>query len=259
VTALASPFDALAGAYDESFTHTDLGRRLRAAVWHHLDIAFASGARILELGCGTGEDALHLAARSVRVVATDASAAMVDQATRKARESGHDSLMTARVLSFEELPGAEPPLGPFDGAFSDFGAVNCSSDLGAVAGALGQLLVPGSPLLLVALGRYVPWEWAWFLRRSEPARAFRRLARGGVTWRGLAVHYPSPRQLASAFSPWFRRRKLVALGALLPPSYAAHSVSPHTLDLLDRWERRLEGAAPLAWLADHFLLEMERR
>jgi SAM-dependent methyltransferase len=259
VTALASPFDILAGAYDETFTRTDLGRRLRTAVWRHLDAAFAPGARVLELGCGTGEDALHLASRGVQVVATDASAAMIQETARKAHEAGHDSLVTAQVLSFEELPGAEPLLGPFDGAFSNFGAVNCAADPAALAGALGRLLAPSSPLLLVALGRYVPWEWAWFLGRVEPARAFRRLARGGLTWRGLAVRYPSPHQLASAFSPWFRRRNLVALGALLPPSYAAPSVAPRTLAFLDRWERRLEGVFPLAWLADHYLLEMERR
>ena len=220
MTAVASPFDALAGAYDATFTHTDLGLRLRSAVWRHLDAAFAPTARVLELGCGTGEDALHLASRGVQVVATDASAAMVDETARKARQAGHDSLVTARVLAFEELPGAEVSLG---------------------------------------MGRYVPWEWAWFLQRAAPAQAFRRLARGGVTWRGLTVRYPTPRRLASAFSPWFRRRKLVALGALLPPSYAAASVAPRMMGFLDRWERRLEGAAPFAWLADHYLLAMERR
>ena len=259
MNALVSPFDALAGTYDEDFTSTDLGRRLRAAVWRHLDGAFGPGKRVLELGCGTGEDAVHLAGRGVAVVATDASDEMVAESGRKAGGAGLDSLVTARVLSFEELPAAGPSLGTFDGAFSDFGALNCAADLPSVARALGQLLSPGSPLLLVVMGPCVPWEWGWFLWRGEPSRAFRRLARGGVPWRGLTVTYPSPRRLASAFSPWFRRKGLAALGALLPPSYAASSVSPGTLDLLDRWERRLEGTPPLAWLADHYLLTLERR
>lgn len=259
MNALASPFDALAGSYDEDFSRTDLGLRLRRAVWSRLDAAFAPGARVLELGCGTGEDALHLAARGVAVVATDASEAMVAEADRKAREAGLDALVTARRLAFEELPAAAPSLGAFDGAFSDFGALNCAHDLAPVACALGRLLPPGSPLVLVALGRWVPWEWAFYLRRGEASRAFRRLSRGGVPWRGLMVRYPSPARLARTFSPWFRRRALAALGVLLPPSYAAPAVEPGALAALDRWERRLETVPPLPHLADHYVLALERR
>ncbi len=257
--AAASPFDGLAATYDEEFTRTDLGRRLRAAVWRHLDPAFAPGARVLELGCGTGEDALHLAARGVSVVATDASGAMVAETVRKARDAGLSRLVDARRVSFEELAAQAPSLGPFDGAFSDFGALNCAAALPPLAETLGRLLPSGAPLLLVVMGRWVPWEWAFFLRRAEPSRAFRRLRRGGTVWRGLTVRYPSPGRLLRTFAPWFRRRKLTALGVLLPPSYAASSVAPSTLALLDRWERRLESAPLLARLSDHTLLVLERR
>ncbi|MCL4807158.1 MAG: methyltransferase domain-containing protein, partial [Thermoanaerobaculia bacterium] len=212
MNAVAGPFDALAATYDEDFSRTDLGRRLRAAVWRHLDEAFGPGVRVLELGCGTGEDALHLASRGVEVVATDASEAMVAETRRKAGGAGLDALVTARRLSFEGLPDAAPALGPFGGAVSDFGALNCAEDLSRLAETLGGLLTPGAPLLLGVMGRCVPWEWAWYLRRGDPSRAFRRLARGGVAWRGLTVRYPSPGRLLSVFSPWFRRRKLVALG-----------------------------------------------
>jgi SAM-dependent methyltransferase len=259
VNAVAGPFDALAATYDEEFSRTDLGRRLRAAVWRHLDEAFAPGARVLELGCGTGEDALHLASRGVEVVATDASEAMVAETRRKAGAAGLDALVTARRASFEELPGAASELGQFGGAFSDFGALNCAEDLPRLAEALAGLLPPAAPLLLVVMGRWVPWEWAWYLRRGDPSRAFRRLSGGGVSWRGLTVRYPSPGRLLSSFSPWFRRRKLSALGAFLPPTYAAPSVSPRTMALLDRWERRLEAVPPLARFSDHYLLALERR
>jgi hypothetical protein len=106
----------------------------------------------------------------------------------------------------------------------------------------------------------VPWEWAWFLGHGQPGKAFRRLTRGGVGWRGLRIRYPSIRALRKAFSPAFRMRRVAALGVFLPPSYAEGWASRHPglLDRLDRWERRMETLPPLPWLADHYLIELER-
>ena len=65
----------------------------------HLDAfldRLTSGARILELGCGSGRDALHLAERGFAVDATDGTPAMV----RKARErTGLD----VREMRFDQL------------------------------------------------------------------------------------------------------------------------------------------------------------
>ena len=55
----------------------------------------APGARVLELGCGAGQDAAHMMARGFSVDATDATAAMV----RLARERG----VAARRMRFDQL------------------------------------------------------------------------------------------------------------------------------------------------------------
>jgi SAM-dependent methyltransferase len=215
---------------------------------------------VLDLGCGTGEDAIHLARRGVTVHALDASSAMVDAARDKAARAGIAGLVTLEKRPVEELFA----LGSgtrFDGAYSNFGALNCVEDLPAVGRALASLLRPGAPLLVCLLGRRVPWEWAWFLARGEVRRAFRRLSRRGAPWRGLTVRYPSLAEAVRAFSPAFVRRRAVAVGAFLPPTYAAASLErrPRLLATLDGAGRRLEGAWPLFHLSDHDLLRFERR
>jgi len=57
-----------------------------------------------------------------------------------------------------------------------------------------------------------------------------------------------------------RVRRVAALGALLPPSYAESWAGrhPRLIARLDLWERRLETVPPLPWLADHYLMELER-
>ena len=157
--------------------------------------------------------------------------------------------------------GGELP-GPFDGAFSNFGGLNCVADLAAVASSLAARLRPGAPVLLCVMGPLVPWEWVWFLGKGKPADAFRRLRPGGVPWRGLTVRYPSIRALRRAFAPAFRALRVSAVGALLPPTYWEVWTTrrhPRLLSALASWERRLETVPPLPWLADHYLLELERK
>jgi SAM-dependent methyltransferase len=252
-----SPFEHLAPDYDARFTSTPLGVLLRQAVWRRLDARFSSGDRVLELACGTGEDAVHLAMRGVRILATDASPAMVETARAKAAAAGIAESVEARCVAIEEIGDLA---GAFDGAFSSFGGLNCVADLEGVARSLATLLRPGAPLLLCVMGPLVPWEWIGFLMRGRPSQAFRRLRQDGITWRGITVRYPSIRSLRRAFAPAFRLTRVSAVGALLPPTEleAWTRRHPRLLSVLARLERRLETVPPLPWLADHYLAELER-
>jgi hypothetical protein len=111
------------------------------------------------------------------------------------------------------------------------------------------------------MGPVVPWEWVWFALRGEPAKAVRRLRRGGTEWSGIPIRYPSIRQVRRAFSPDFRTLRVSALGALLPPPYTERLLGkfPRMIRALDAIERRFESVWPLPHLADHYLLELERR
>jgi SAM-dependent methyltransferase len=255
---IADPFGA--ADYDREFTDTVLGRLLRGAVHRRLETRFAAGARVLEIGCGTGEDAVHLARRGVSVLATDVSPVMVAVARKKVAAYGMENLVTVERIAAETLGAADLPA-PFAGAFSNFGGLNCVPDLAAVARDLGGLLAPGAPLVLCVMGPLVPWEWLHFLAQGKPGKAFRRLARQGASWRGIHVHYPSIRRLWRDFSPYFRLERVAAVGALLPPSYleAWAGRHPRLVGALAACERRLERCAPLPWLADHYLAELVRR
>jgi SAM-dependent methyltransferase len=256
-----SPFDAMATDYDRGFTESAIGGRMRAAVWRRLDVCFQGGDRVLELNCGTGEDAVHLARRGVSVVATDIAPSMLDVARAKVARAGVRDLVELRQLAIESLPAlASASSAPFDGALSNFGGLNCVADLRPVVSGLAGALRPGAVALLCVMGPVVPWEWGWYLGRGEPATAFRRLRPRGVEWRGLTIRYPSIRAVRRAFAPWFRRRRVSAIGALVPPSYAERwaAARPGLLERLDRWERRVETWPLVPWLADHFLLELER-
>ena len=87
-----NPYDAVACKYDASFCDTRVGTLLRRKTWVVLEKAFKSEAPdsarpILEVSCGTGEDALWLASHRVKVLATDVSEGMLEVARAKLESS----------------------------------------------------------------------------------------------------------------------------------------------------------------------------
>lgn len=255
----AAAFDGLAQRYDAQFTATALGSVLRQMSWRRFEPAFAGCESLLDIGCGTGEDAIHLARLGHRVVATDASLQMVRMASRKADRAGCAQHIRFLWAPMERL-GLELRGEKFDGVYSNFGAINCAPDLVTLARELAPLLRPGAPLAWVLMGRYVPWEWAWYLAHGDASTAFRRLRRGGVAWRGLQVSYPTPAILARALRPHFTPRAATPLGLVLPGSYAAPLLerTPRLLATLTRAEQALQRLRAGAAFADHYCFEATR-
>jgi len=249
--ALASPFDALAGDYDETFTDSAIGTVVRAAVWRRLAALWPAGSRVVDVNCGTGVDAAWLRERGVEVLATDASARMIDVAVRR----GIDAVQ----VRAEDL-GELATLGPFDGVSSNFGGLNCVADLGAFVDGMASCVRPGGTALLCVMGPTVPWEWIWYLLHGEPRTAFRRFS--PVTqWRGIEIRYPSIGTMRRLTGTTFDVTRVWALGALIPPSYAEAWAArhPRLLAALARVERRIERWPAAAHLADHYVLELVRR
>jgi len=259
-SALCHPaFDDMAGTYDATFTNTKVGRALRQIVWARLEQVFRPSQRILELGCGTGEDAVRLAGNGVSVVATDPSSRMIQMAHRKALMADCQQRIEFRCVAMEDV-GSFADGEVFDGVLSNFGAVNCVQDLQMLIADVADRLSPGAPLLWVVMGRNVPWEWFWYMARGQWRKAWRRLRAGGTQWRGMTISYPTPAQLRSLLQPYFTVTRLAPLGVVLPPSYAAAWLdrSPIAMSILTRLERWAQRSSMLASWSDHFIVEAVR-
>jgi Methylase involved in ubiquinone/menaquinone biosynthesis len=245
--------------YDAEFTNTAVGMALRRIVWARLATMFQPSQRILELGCGTGEDAIRLAMAGIHVVATDVSPAMLAVARDKARRSGCLDRIEFQCLAMEDV-GRSFGGQRFDGVFSNFGALNCVRDLASLAAGLANLLPENGALLWVIMGRRVPWEWLWYLLRADGRRAFRRYRAEGIDWRGLTIHYPTPGEVTELLTPRFAITRVSPLGIALPPSYAASwfNRSPRALAAMARIEGLAQRSTALASWSDHYLLEARR-
>ena len=70
---MASSFDTAAAMYDDTFTYSVIGKLQRQYVHLHLTniLNETKPKKILEINCGTGEDAIWLAKQNYKVTATD--------------------------------------------------------------------------------------------------------------------------------------------------------------------------------------------
>ena len=262
----SAPFDAIAERYDETFTDSKIGQAQRASVWKELAKTFHPGDRVLELGCGTGVDVWFLAQRGVTVVACDASPQMIaiaQRRTQKPADTGAGSV-SLHLLRAEEV-GSLREQGPFEGAFANFGVLNCIDNLRPLAIDLAKLLRPGASALLCLMGPYCAWEIAWYLAEGKPRKAFRRLQRGGVTATladeaNVHVQYPAVRSLARIFSPEFRLKSVRGIGVSVPPSYVESWAArfPRLFDFCVRADSILGRCPGVRLFADHILLRFER-
>src|ERR1044071_879685 len=96
-------FDTLVEHDDELFTGSLIGRAQRDAVWDLLRATFRSGDRVLELNCGTGEDALFLSGMGVSVYACDASERMIAVAGRRVAAQSRNAQIELEVRPTEKI------------------------------------------------------------------------------------------------------------------------------------------------------------
>jgi ubiquinone/menaquinone biosynthesis C-methylase UbiE len=242
----SSAFDRLASSYDREWTGTATGRLQRDAFWEHAGPLFAAGQHVLDLGCGTGEDAVILGRRGVRVTAIDAAPRMVETAQARG--------VDARVLRIEQIAQLTET---FDGAISNFGALNCVPDIAVAREALARLIRPGGYFALCMIGRFCLWELLWYAGRGELRKAARRWRGQASSSLGLTVFYPRVCDVQKALSPEFTHIQTVGIGVCVPPSYVGE-MPPAPLAALAGADRRIAAKPGFRALADHRLLIFRR-
>jgi SAM-dependent methyltransferase len=257
-------FDSVAADYDGPRGNNDLIQDMRGEMWRWLDATFSPGSYLIDLGCGTGLDAVHLAKRGYRVAATDWSPLMVKRTEERAAALQVADRVRAINLGAHELqrfPGA----GTFDGAYSNLGPLNCVPDLGDVSRECARLLKPGGALVFTVIGRYCPWEFVHYLRRGRWARATVRFARQvvpvGMNNHTIWTRYYSPRKFYSAFEQQFALEHLRGLCVFAPPPYLTwlRDTHPGLHEKLWRIDRRFSGWPLIRAMGDHFLIVMRKR
>ena len=201
----------------------------RTLVWTYLQqqLPHDRPARILELNCGTGADAIWLAQKGYEVLATDISAHMIETARAKTKELPVEiqNRLTFETIAAEDLNQLKVEK-PFDLIFSNFGGLNCVSpnELRDLTPKLSKNLSSNGRLVFVLMSRFCWWETLYFLVKGNWTQAWRRQSKTpieaplaeGVT---AQTWYYSPLGLSKLLKNNFSSEQQRPIGFFLPPSY----------------------------------------
>lgn len=260
--AAGAAFNRIAQDYDQVFTDSLIGRAQRDAVWKVLANTFRKNDEILELNCGTGEDAIFLAGKGISVLALDAARQMIARAEQRLHHNPVQIPVVFRELPTERI-GELHPETQYDGAFSNFSGLNCVADLGAVASSLANLVKPGGRLVLCFSTRFCLIEILYYLALGQWQKALRRCkgyAEVMLDGARFMVYYPTLRNICRSFAPDFRLYFCTGIGVTVPPSYleAWARRHPRLFPLLRRLEEQLATLPILCRTGDHVLLCFEK-
>jgi SAM-dependent methyltransferase len=257
-------FDSVAADYDGPRGNNALIQDMRSEMWRTLDATFPQRSRLMDLGCGTGLDAVRLARGGHYVTATDWSQRMVERTRERAEREQVADRVQAITVGAHELSRMDGQ-GQFDGAYSNLGALNCVPDLAEMAAQCARLLKPRATLVFSVIGRICPWEighyvlkWNWRRVRVRFAPA---MVPVGMNKRVVWTRYYTPREFYRPFERQFGLEHFRGLCVLAPPPYLTGMKEKHLrlYERLWRLDRRAAGWPVLRNMGDHFVIVMKKR
>jgi len=258
---MSNDFDIHAQNYDAVFTHSSIGKAQRDRVYQFLEkeLNTTETLQILELNCGTGEDAKYLHSKGHHVIATDISEEMLTVAKNKHPKLTFEKLDITTITSktFDQK---------FDLIFSNFGGLNCIStvQLEDFLTTSEALLSDNGKLIMVIMPKNTLWERFYFLLKLQFKKAFRRNTKEAVYAHVEGVQVPTwyynPNDIIDLGKVYTKSTTIKPVGITIPPSYLEpyFKNKPRFMKLLitlESWFQRPFWAK----YADHFLISFEKK
>lgn len=253
-------FDDLSQDYDN--LHNNWVIQWMRAITRRYIPSFNGKKNCLEIGCGTGLDAVWLIENGWEIVCTDVSPKMCGRTENRIRnEFGTFPIQcqifpwsTAQLL--ENLPELEMK---FDLIYSSMGALNCEPNLGNLLRGMRVFLASGGKIVVTIMNR-LSW-WNNFKRIPKLKKGIFRTRKASLLAgrHEVPVNLYSIKEIDKVFGRYYRVETLKTFPCLLPPPYTLSKVKSSTiLATIARFENSLQKTV-LRPYGDHILVVATHR
>lgn len=246
--------------YDEYEKSNTLLSWMRQQVYDAVLPHLKTGSKILELNSGTGTDAIFFAKLGFEVLCTDLSDGMIKKISEKIKNENLQNRIKVFQCSYTELDKLYNE--KFDFIFSNFGGLNCVSDLRLVTTHFPKLLNDGGKVCLVIMPPICPWEILQVLKGNFKF-AFRRFDKSGadanVEGVSFKTYYFSANEIKSALGNEFRIIHKQALGVFTPIPQMENFINKYRrlINLFQKFEKVFSKHFPFNLVGDHLILIAE--
>jgi SAM-dependent methyltransferase len=263
---VAAAFDSASEEYDFTISHNFLNTWIRKKSIGLLLSYVNKSDTLIEIGCGTGAEAIEISGHVKRIFATDLSEDMIRLLRRKVEARGlTEKIIPVRLVAREiertlELMGSREARV----AYSFNGALNCEPELGRFVQGLASVLSADGYLICSIRNKLCISEALFHgaalrfdklnMRKVQPMMV-------SVGGREIPSTYFSTDEFVRFFRSGFNLKRMVALPGLLPPAYlnSYYVKFRGALSILERLDPLLGSRFPLNKLGDQTLFVFQKK
>jgi SAM-dependent methyltransferase len=263
--AVAEAFDSASEEYDFTIGSNFINVWIRERSIKELMEVARPDDVLLEIGCGTGTEAIRVSKRVRGVVATDISPGMIALLRRKVEARNLAGRVVALQLKAADVSkaGESLPGGRARVAYSFNGALNCEPEIQRFPRGLWGVLEPGGIFVCSVRNRFcleeslVQGALLRFRSMTPRKKQPKMVSVGGID---IPAYYYYPWEFARLFSPYFEVEKQVALPAIVPPPYLndLYVKLRSRIKFLENADAALAGVFPFNKFGDQTLFVFRR-
>ena len=264
-SAVSEAFDSASEEYDFTINQNFINVWIRERSIKELLSLSKRDDVLLEIGCGTGAEALRISNHVSRVVATDISRGMTSLLEGKIHARGLGAKVKVVQLGASDIGRAAEylPNGKVRLAYSFNGALNCELKIQQFPYALWKIMVSGGLFVCSIRNTLCLSEaltHALVLQFDRMAPRKRQPVMVSVGGMDIPSYYYPPGRFAKMFEPYFTVKKMIGLPALLPPAYLSNIYfkTRRVLAFTERAEIALANHYPFNRLGDQTLMIFQR-
>jgi len=263
---IAEAFDSASEEYDFTISHNYINTWIRERSVSELLRLVNRDDTLVEIGCGTGVEALDIARHVSRIIATDISDKMIEILKQKIQaKKAFDKIIPLKLRAADiskvkdALEGSKA-----QAAYSFNGALNCEPDLEHFVEGLASVLVPGGYFACsvrnsLCIGEAVAHAAVLQFEKMAPRK--RRAVMVSVGGIDIPAFYYSPLAFARFFERRFKLRRMIGLPAFMPPAYLSdyYVRFKRIASLLEKLEFGLGDRVPFNLMGDQTLFIFQNR